>query len=103
MVRGFFLCGSRTNPPLTLHYWWTYQRERLPLIVNGRLVTVFSLGALCHTAGLRQAMKLPGWRPTLGAVVTVLGPLNGDEPVGKGRSCSSGRAPGYAVSTTVRP
>lgn len=57
----------------TMHRWWTYQKERFPLAVNGPLVAVFSLGALYHSALLRGAATLPGWRPALVAFLTALG------------------------------
>lgn len=53
--------------------WWTYQNERFPLAVNGPLVAVFSLGALYHSALLRDAATLPGWQPALVAFVVALG------------------------------
>jgi len=56
-----------------MHRWWTYQRERFPLAVNGPLVAVFSLGALYHSALLRDGAALPNWRAGLVAFVVALG------------------------------
>lgn len=56
-----------------MNRWWTYQKERFPLAVNGPLVAVFSLGALYHSALLRGATTLPGWKPALAAFVVALG------------------------------
>lgn len=53
--------------------WWTYQRERFPLVLNGPLVAVFSLSALYHSALLQETTTLPGWTPALVAVFTTLG------------------------------
>jgi len=52
--------------------WWTYQKERFPLVVNGPLVAVFGLGALYHAALVRGA-ALPDWREALVAFVVALG------------------------------
>lgn len=57
----------------TMHRWWTYQRERFPLAVNGPLVAVFSLGALYHSALLRGAETRPGWGAGSVAFVVALG------------------------------
>jgi len=56
-----------------MHRWWTYQKERFPLAVNGPLVAVFSLGALYHSALLRDGRSLSGWRAGLVAFVVALG------------------------------
>lgn len=56
-----------------MHRWWIYQKERFPLAVYGPLVAVFSLGALYHSALLRGAATLPGWRAALVAFVVALG------------------------------
>ncbi|MFB6249217.1 MAG: UbiA family prenyltransferase [Salinibacter sp.] len=52
--------------------WWTYQRERFPLAAYGPLVAVFSLGALGHSARLRDG-ALPEWPAGVVAFVVVLG------------------------------
>ena len=57
----------------TMHRWWIYQKERFPLAVNGPLVAVFSLGALYHSALLRDATTLPGWKSALAAFGLALG------------------------------
>jgi 4-hydroxybenzoate polyprenyltransferase len=56
-----------------MHRWWTYQKERFPLAVNGPLVAVFALGALYHSALLRDGAALPGWRAGIVAFVAALG------------------------------
>jgi 4-hydroxybenzoate polyprenyltransferase len=35
--------------------WWTYQRERFPIVGHGLLVLAFSSAAVCHSALLRGA------------------------------------------------
>lgn len=64
---------SSSNPLEAMNRWWTYQKERFPLAVNGPLVAVFSLGALYHSALLRDIATLPGWQPALVAFGTALG------------------------------
>jgi 4-hydroxybenzoate polyprenyltransferase len=56
-----------------MHRWWTYQKERFPLAVNGPLVAVFSLSALYHSALLRDGTALPNWRAGVVAFVVALG------------------------------
>jgi hypothetical protein len=40
--------------------WWTYQRERFPLLAHGPLILVFSACAVSYSALLREAT--PAWR-----------------------------------------
>lgn len=56
-----------------LSRWWTYQKERFPLAVNGPLVAVFALGALYHSALLREGAALPGWKAGVVAFGVALG------------------------------
>lgn len=49
--------------------WWTYQRERFPLLGHGPLVAVFSASAVCFSVLLRAQEADPvGW-PRVDAVV----------------------------------
>ena len=39
--------------------WWTYQRERFPLVAHGPLILAFSACAVCFSALLRGADRFP--------------------------------------------
>src|SRR5579862_654956 len=48
--------------PVTLspcHRWWTYQRERFPVVAHGVLILAFSSSAVCFSALLRGRVDLP--------------------------------------------
>jgi 4-hydroxybenzoate polyprenyltransferase len=45
--------------------WWTYQRERFPVLVHSPVILAFSLSAISFSALLRGASSLPGWKPCL--------------------------------------
>lgn len=53
--------------------WWTYQRERFQLAVNGPLVAVFSLDGFYHSALIGETTTLPGRTEALVEVITPLG------------------------------
>lgn len=40
--------------------WWTYQRERFPLVAHGLLILAFSSGAVAYSARLRDARPAAG-------------------------------------------
>lgn len=42
-----------------LRRWWTYQKERFPLIAHGPLILAFSLCAVCFSSLLRGSEKFP--------------------------------------------
>lgn len=42
--------------------WWTYQRERFPVVAHGLLILAFSSGAVAYSARLRDA------RPTIASL-----------------------------------
>lgn len=42
--------------------WWTYQRERFPIVAHGVLIMAFSLCAVCFSALLRGADHFPAWQ-----------------------------------------
>jgi 4-hydroxybenzoate polyprenyltransferase len=48
-----------------MNRWWTYQKERFPLLAHGPLVVAFSASAVSFSALLRG----PGARPSLGAAL----------------------------------
>jgi len=50
--------------------WWTYQKERFPIFVNGPLIFVFSLSAVSYSSLLRGHIALPSLPVTLTAFLT---------------------------------
>lgn len=52
--------------------WWSYQRERFPLLGHGPLIAAFSFSALSFSMLLRDRMTLPDAQPTIVAFVTAL-------------------------------
>ena len=52
--------------------WWTYQRERFPLLAHGPLVLAFSSSAVCFSRLLRGENSWPEWRGLIVAFVTCL-------------------------------
>ncbi|MFT3785926.1 MAG: UbiA family prenyltransferase [Tepidisphaeraceae bacterium] len=58
------------DQPRGLARWWTYQRERFPLLGHGPLVLAFSSCAVVYSAQLRGATSLPGWPAFVVAFVT---------------------------------
>jgi hypothetical protein len=42
--------------------WWTYQRERFPVLVHGPVIAMFALAALCFSRLLRGAAGWPSLR-----------------------------------------
>ena len=45
--------------------WWTYQRERFPVLAHGLLIAAFSTSALAFSTLLRGQTALPGVKPLL--------------------------------------
>src|SRR5471032_1427318 len=39
--------------------WWTYQRERFPVVAHGVLIAAFSSSAVCFSSLLREAKTPP--------------------------------------------
>jgi len=52
--------------------WWTYQKERFPLVAHGVLIATFSYAAVCFSALLRGSTQLPDWGSAIVAFVTCL-------------------------------
>jgi 4-hydroxybenzoate polyprenyltransferase len=52
--------------------WWTYQRERFPLVAHGPLIAAFSFCAVSYSRMLRGAGGLPPWTALLTAFVICL-------------------------------
>jgi 4-hydroxybenzoate polyprenyltransferase len=50
--------------------WWSYQRERFPLIAHGLLIAAFSFCAVSISAMLRGSSGVPGGRSILVAFAT---------------------------------
>lgn len=53
-----------------MNKWWTYQRERFPVIAHGVLILAFSLSAVCFSALLRGATGWPAFVSAAVAFVT---------------------------------
>jgi 4-hydroxybenzoate polyprenyltransferase len=53
-----------------LNKWWTYQRERFPLLGHGLLIAAFSFSAVCFSALLREQVTLPAASTLTVAFVT---------------------------------
>lgn len=45
--------------------WWTYQRERFPILAHGLLIAAFSFSAVAFSAMLRGHHEVPSWRAVL--------------------------------------
>jgi 4-hydroxybenzoate polyprenyltransferase len=45
--------------PSFLGRWWTYQRERFPVVAHGVLIAAFSSSAVCFSSLLRGRIELP--------------------------------------------
>lgn len=59
-----------TAPISFARRWWTYQRERFPLLGHGPLIAVFSASAVCFSVLLRIEAGDPVQWPGAGAVAT---------------------------------
>lgn len=53
-----------------MNKWWTYQKERFPVIAHGVLILAFSLSAVCFSALLRGATGWPAFVSAAVAFVT---------------------------------
>lgn len=64
-----------TRPEIKVRHaprWWTYQKERFPLLAHGPLVLAFSSSAVCFSRLLRGENEWPEWRGLLVAFLTCL-------------------------------
>jgi len=52
--------------------WWTYQKERFPLVAHGPLIAAFSSSAVCFSALLRGSVRLPAAGSLLVAFLTAI-------------------------------
>jgi 4-hydroxybenzoate polyprenyltransferase len=50
--------------------WWTYQRERFPVLAHGPLIAAFSLSAVSYSALVRGATRPPHWQSGLAAFLS---------------------------------
>jgi 4-hydroxybenzoate polyprenyltransferase len=50
--------------------WWTYQRERFPVLAHSPVIAAFSLSAVSYSAMIRGQHRLPHWQPCLVAFVS---------------------------------
>lgn len=64
------MTGAVTQTPAGLMRWWTYQRERFPIVANGLLVAAFSFCAVSYSAQLRGHLAIPPWRELIVAFAT---------------------------------
>ncbi|MEO0587424.1 MAG: UbiA family prenyltransferase [Planctomycetota bacterium] len=55
-----------------MNRWWTYQRERFPLVGHGPLIAAFSFCAVSLSVLLRDGQDPPQWPKLLVAFVTCL-------------------------------
>lgn len=55
---------------MTMGKWWTYQRERFPILQHGPLILVFSFSGLCFSSLLRGDRDWPSL-PALGTAFSV--------------------------------
>src|SRR5215217_2153566 len=51
-----------------MNRWWTYQRERFPVVAHGLLIAAFSFCAVSYSAVLRGAT--PAWPSAVTAFVS---------------------------------
>src|SRR5690242_577270 len=42
-----------------MNRWWTYQKERFPLLAHGPLIAAFSVSAVSYSALLRRGQPAP--------------------------------------------
>jgi 4-hydroxybenzoate polyprenyltransferase len=54
----------------TANRWWTYQRERFPVLAHSPLIAAFSLSAVSYSALIRGTSRLPSWKSCLVAFVS---------------------------------
>src|SRR5262245_24737884 len=52
--------------------WWTYQKERFPLVAYAPLIAAFSFSAVGYSALGRGSVTGLGWRQTVAAFLTSL-------------------------------
>jgi 4-hydroxybenzoate polyprenyltransferase len=50
--------------------WWTYQRERFPVMAHGPLIAAFSLSAVSYSALVRGSPRPPHWQSCLAAFLS---------------------------------
>ena len=50
--------------------WLIYQRERFPVLAHAPIIAAFSLSAVSYSSLVRNAGRLPGWKPCTVAFVS---------------------------------
>lgn len=50
--------------------WWTYQRERFPVLAHGPLIAAFSLSAVSYSSLVRGATRPPHWQSCVAAFLS---------------------------------
>jgi 4-hydroxybenzoate polyprenyltransferase len=58
------------TPPSAFGKWWTYQRERFPLVGHGLPIAAFSFSAVCFSRLLRGGEDWPRWEAAVVAFLT---------------------------------
>jgi len=53
-----------------LNKWWTYQRERFPVVAHGILIAAFSFSAVAYSSMLRGRFAVPAWQAIVVAFVS---------------------------------
>lgn len=56
-----------------MNRWWTYQKERFPLLAHGPLIAAFSASAVCYSTLLRGSASLPAGSSLAVAFLVSLG------------------------------
>ena len=64
------LSAVAAQRPAHCRRWWTYQRERFPLLAHGPLIAAFSLSAVSYSFLLRGESGSPSPRVFLAAFIT---------------------------------
>ena len=53
-----------------MNKWWTYQRERFPVLAHGLLIGAFSFSAVSFSSMLRGRFTMPAWQAIIVAFVS---------------------------------
>jgi len=64
--------SARPEARAAVNRWWTYQKERFPLVAYAPLIAAFSFAAVGYSALGRGSVRELGWRQTLAAFMTSL-------------------------------
>ena len=62
--------NANLEAPKMANRWWTYQRERFPVMAHGPLIAAFSLSAVSYSALVRGSTRPPHWQSCLAAFLS---------------------------------